>query len=68
MMNVMYSKLIVLCMFVSAMCISGNNTYDKKEIKVPYMQLRRNQFVECCSACPHVKKGILHNITKTKSS
>lgn len=73
MMNILYSKLLVMCMFVSALCIGGNNTYEKRtKMYRPYrtyrpIQLRRNEILNCSESCPHYKKPLLMNITKTKS-
>jgi hypothetical protein len=70
MMNILYSKLLVMCMFVSALCIGGNNTYENKikTIKTHRpIQLRRNELTECAGVCTHFKKPLLLNVTKTKS-
>ena len=67
MMNILYSKLLVMCMFVSALCIGGNNTYENKIKTYRPIQLRRNELTECAGVCSHIKKPLLLNVTKTKS-
>jgi len=64
-MKIMYSKMLVMCMFVTALCIGGNNTYEKKTYRP--IRLRRNVIWTCPESCPDYKKPLLLNITKTKS-
>jgi hypothetical protein len=56
-----YSKILVMCMFVTALCIGGNNTYENKNYRP--IRLRRNVIW----TCPEYKKPFLLNVTKTKS-